>query len=98
MAYEDYRVRLWEASGERHWWQVEFRTLKPIRGQTQYGHCDLDTRTITINCRLRSPDIVWLTILHETNHVGLGINASEDAVRHIEQNFEDAIRRLKRED
>ena len=100
--YQDFTVWLWEPDDKKHQWRVEFRPLHPTsrlkngRPNTRYGECNWDKRIITINSRLRSPDMVWITLKHEVDHATLGKWGSEDTVVALEENFERALRGLRR--
>lgn len=83
----DFKLLLWGADGQRAKWEVIFRPMPRENGRTVYGRYDLDTQIITINSRLRDPEIVFSTIMHEATHVALGVVASEWAVQAVEENF-----------
>ena len=82
----DYKVQLWEADGSKAVWDVVFRPIPRCNGKTVYGRYDMETCTITINCRLRDPEIIFGTVMHEATHVALGAVASEYAVESVEEN------------
>ena len=86
-ARKPFTVKLWEADGKQHRWTIVFRPLPAKNGRTWFGDCDWENREVIINSRLRNPKTINSTIVHEANHVALGVNATEWAVEAVEENY-----------
>jgi hypothetical protein len=96
-----FALLLYEADGEKRRWTVVF---KPIprewrygKKRTVYGRCQFDKQIITVNSRLRDPQVIADTIAHEAMHVALGPGASEVAIESSEWNWVAIRKRMEKQ-
>jgi Zn-dependent peptidase ImmA (M78 family) len=90
MKLPDLSIVLIGPSGDRERWQIQWRPMqKGDCGETSY-----ERRVVTINSRMRNPQTIRATILHEIVHVTTGQNGSEELAVNLEENFEKTIKAL----
>ncbi len=89
----EFKIKLAGPTGDKELWTIKSGKL---RYKSDYGYTNWQTKTLTLNYRLRNQWTIFHTLLHELMHVTGGQNWSEEFCINLENNIKSVHNRMNR--